>query len=939
MNRLRKITSIYGLAALLTAVLFFTQTWKTAAYYAEGHGFYSTLTKYADTIPARLKSNPVRNSPSLPQRQEPAEARPATNVPGQSSQVIDTIPVAGNDTARVAKIDTFNYKLSKDSLDAPIYYEAEDSAVVLVDTGKVFLYGKTKTNFKDIELKAPVVELDQETQIVTANGSRDSLGRTKERVQFVQGEQDFLSDQIQFNFKTQKGVTKNTFTKQEEIYLQASGSKKIGDTIYAGQGVITTCNYDDPHFGFRYNKIKMVTGKVAISGPIHPEFEKVPIPIYLPFGFFPLNRGRHSGFLPPQFTVNDQFGVGLEGMGYYKVLNDYFDVTLRTNLYSYGGWSADLRPTYRRRYRYSGAFSLKYQVTKFNFKGDPDYNKVKTFFITWNHAVDSKARPGTSFSANVSAGSTRFNQYVAYSPNLNLQNQMSSSISYSKNWKGKPYNLTLSANHNQNSRTRLVNLNIPNVGFSVSTLYPFQKKKMLGTPKWYEKLGIAYNGSFTNQISFIDTLTYGKNGVKPLLKYLLDTAYYSARHNVPITLALPPVLNGNVIISPGISYSQNWIQRTTDYTWNSTTKRVDTTFNKGLFIEQSTGFSLSFSTAVFGLFRFKKSRLMALRHVVRPSLSFNYTPDLNKKYLRSVQIDTTGRKLNYNAIGGSVYTYAGGRQFAGMSFTIDNNLEMKIRPKNDTTEAAKEGKKVKLIDGYGLTGSYNFMADSLNLSDISMYVRSTLFDKINITASGTLNPYQFDSAGYRIAKYAWQGGKFKPGRLSNAQVTVSTSFQSKPKDPEKEKQRQEQIDQTYANDPLLAADQQRLLDYMQQNPNEFVDFNVEWNLSLGFSLNFSERLKPDFSGFQREIFSSMNFSGGFNLAPKWKLTANGLYDLKDTKMQSLQLSISREMHCWQMSINVTPIGNFRFFNISISPKASILQDLKINRTRSFYTGE
>lgn len=939
MNRLRKISSIYCLTALFTAVLFFTQTWKTAAYYAGPGDFYSTLTKHRDTIPVKGNPKSLRNSPSLPVPQEPAEGRPAVNNPISATVPKDTIPSGKPDSITVSSIDTFSYKLSRDSLDAPIYYEAEDSAVVLVDTGKVFLYGKTKTNFKDIELGAPVLELDQETQLVTAVGSRDSAGRILERVRFVQGEQDFQSDQIQFNLKTQKGLTKNTFTKQEEIFLQAANSKKIGDTIYASNGVLSTCNYDEPHFGFRYSRIKLVTSKVAISGPIHPEFERVPIPIYLPFGFFPLNRGRHSGFLPPQFTVNDQFGLGLEGMGYYKVLNDYFDVTLRTNIYSYGGWSFDIRPTYRKRYRYNGAFSLKYQNTKFNFKGDPDFNRVKTFFVTWNHAVDSRARPGTTFSGNVSAGSTKYNQYVAYSPNLNLQNQLSSSIAYSKTWTGKPYNLTLSANHNQNSRTRLVNLNIPNVGFTVSTLYPFQKKKLLGTPKWYEKLGIAYNGSFTNSVSFYDTLTYGKNGIKPLLKYLLDTAYYSARHNVPITLALPPVLNGNVIISPGISYSQNWIQRTTDYTWNDVTKKVDTAFNKGLFIEQSTGFSLSFSTAVFGLFRFKNSRLMALRHVVRPSLSFSFTPDLNKQYLRTVQVDTTGRTLNYNAIGGSVYTYAGGRKFAGMSFSIDNNLEMKLRPKNDTSEAAKEGKKVKLIDGYGITGSYNLLLDSLNLSDISMYVRSTLFDKINITASGVLNPYQFDSSGYRIAKYAWQGGKFKPGRLTSGTVSISTSFQSKPKDPEKEKKRQEEIEQTYADDPLLAADQQRLLDYMQQNPNEFVDFNVDWNLSVGLSLNFSERLKADYSGFQKDIYSSLNFSGGFNLAPKWKLSANGLYDLKDTKLQSLQLSISREMHCWQMSINVTPVGNFRFFNISISPKASILQDLKINRTRSFYSGE
>ncbi|MBI1341854.1 MAG: LPS-assembly protein LptD [Terrimonas sp.] len=920
---------------MLTTVLFFTQTWKTAAHIAYHTGFDSTLTFIKDTIPPKKQVKKNIQPLSVLNENNPAVSNIPNTNNNLSAAVIDTVPVLPSDSVQpIQKIDSFSLKLSKDSLDAPIYYEAEDSAVVVVDSGKVFLYGKTKTNYQDIELTAPRVEMDQETMIITAVNSKDSNGVTRERARFVEGEQDFQSDTIRYNMKTQKGLTNNTYTKSDEMYIQADKFKKIGTIVYASHGVITTCNYDDPHFGFRYDKIKIVNNKVAISGPIHPEFEKVPIPIYLPFGFFPLSKGRHSGLLPPQFTVNDQFGIGLEGIGYYKVLNDYIDIKSTANIYSYGGWAVEVAPSYRKLYRYSGRLSFRYQSTKFNFKGDPDFNKTKTFFVNWSHSVDSRARPGTSFSANVSAGSTKFNQYVAYSPNLNFQNQVSSSITYAKSWQGKPYNLTLSANHSQNNRTRLINLNLPNIGFSVSTLYPFQRKKMLGTPKWYEKLGIAYNGSFTNSISFYDTLTYGKNGVKPFLKYLLDTAYYSARHNIPITLSLPPILNGNVIISPGISYGQNWIQRTTTYAWNDVAKRVDTSFNKGLFIEQTASFSLGFSTAVYGTFQFKKSRIIALRHVVRPTIGFSYTPDLNKNYLKTVKVDTANRTVNYNAIGGGTYLYASSRKFAGMNFSIDNNLEMKLRSKKDTGENAI--KKVKLIDGYGFTGNYNFLQDSLNLSDISFYLRSTLFEKINISASATLNPYQYDSRGFKTRKYAWQGGKFKPGRISGGSLSMSTSFQSKPKDPEKEKQKQKEIQESYSNDPLLQADQQRLMDYMQQNPNEFVDFNIDWNLNLSLSLYFSERLKPDYSGFEREITSSVNFSGGFNLSPKWKLSANGFYDLKQTKLQTFQLSIAREMHCWQMSINVTPVGPYRFFNISINPKASILQDLKINRTRSFY---
>ena len=273
------------------------------------------------------------------------------------------------------KIDTFAFKVSKDSLDAPVNYEAEDSAVVMINQKKILLYGKTKTNYKDIELTAPRVELDQETQILTAYNSVDSLGDIVERANFKQAESSFQSDTIRFNFKTQKGLTKNTFTQSGETFIQGDYVKKISPTtMYAKHGVMTTCDFDDPHFGFRYNKIKIINKKLAMSGPIHPEFEGVPVPIYLPFGIFPLSTGRHSGLLAPSLETNEQYGLGLINGGYYKVINQYWDIMLRTKIYSYGGWAATLSPTYRKRYKYRGGLNFSVQSTKINFKGDPDYN-------------------------------------------------------------------------------------------------------------------------------------------------------------------------------------------------------------------------------------------------------------------------------------------------------------------------------------------------------------------------------------------------------------------------------------------------------------------------------------------------------------------------------------------------------------------------------------
>src|SRR5215218_769777 len=485
MTELRKF-SLKNRCFTFTAIAFCVAiTWKSEARRTLPREIYSTLT--SDTIPGLKKNQrdtiPSRDSGRLVQK--------------DTTRLTDTIPPT-------QRIDSFSLKMSKDTLDAPVNYEAEGSAVLLVKEKKFWLYGKTKTVYKDITLTAPKVVIDQQTSIVTAYSSRDSMGIVETRARLQQGtDQRFESDTITYNFKSQKGLTKNTYTKQDEMWVQAADIKKIdANTTFAKHVIMTTCDYNDPHFGFVSNKGKFVNRKVSITRPIHPEFEGVPIPIYLPFGIFPLNPGRHSGLLPPTFAVNEQYGIGLEGLGYYHVLNDYLDATVRTNIYSYGGWMLNLTPTYRKRYKYNGAFNISLVRTKINFKGDPDYSLTKTFNISWNHSVDSRAKPGTNFSANVNAGSTKYNRYVPNSPIRNITNNQASSINYSKTWTGKPYNLTLSANQNQNSNTHVMNITLPDASFSVTTINPFQRKEIIGSKKWYENIGVGYTGVVRNQLAF-----------------------------------------------------------------------------------------------------------------------------------------------------------------------------------------------------------------------------------------------------------------------------------------------------------------------------------------------------------------------------------------------------------------------------------------------------
>ncbi|ULQ57663.1 LPS-assembly protein LptD [Flavihumibacter rivuli] len=840
----------------------------------------------------------------------------------------DTVPLQPNkDTVpvQVQKVDTLNVKVSADSLDAPVRYSASDSMVLEVPTKKITLYNKATTKYKDLDMSAYKIELDQPTQLVVATYTTDSLGQQQGKPHFVQGESNMDADSIIYNFKTQKGITKSTYTQQGEMFVYGERIKKVSvNDFYAQYGRFTTCNLDTPHFSFRTKKLKLVNKKVAVTGPIHPEFEGVPVPIYLPFGFFPLSSGRHSGILPPQFTANEQFGLGLEGLGYYKVLNDYFDLMIRGDIYSYGGYRAVLTPTYRKRYRYQGQLNLAYQSTRIlSNSGKADFETNKSFNIRWNHSADSKARPGTTFQASVNAGSTQYNQFVGVNPNINFTNQLYSSIYYTKNWDNR-FNLTLNAGHDQNSRTRLINIRLPEGSFTVNNFYPLQKKEFVGEPKWYEKLGIGLNSQFRNQVSFYDSAFS--------FSQLIDTLQWGAQHTVPITLALPAL--GPVQISPGMSYNERWYAQQFVRSWNPTKEGLDTSITKGFFTARDVAFSIALNTAIFGKFENfgKNSRIRAIRHVIRPSVSANYKPDLNGKDHYTTQIDTLGNKFRFSKYDGSLYGAFSEGTFGGMSFTLDNNLEMKVRDKKDTS--AEAIKKVRLIDGFGISGSYNFLADSFKLSTFNVYLRSTLFEKVNFTASANIDPYKTDSRGFRIDEYAWSGGNFSLGRITSGNIAVSTSFRSK----EKKKVEKAQDDLVKSGAlPMTMDEQQAQLNYIRNNPAEFADFNIPWSLNVSFSLSFFSRLKNDYSGYQTELNSSINLSGDFNLTPKWKMGANTFYDFRSTSIQQLTMFLSRELHCWQLGINITPVGLYRSFNITINPKSGLLRDLRVNRSRYFYT--
>lgn len=893
------------------------------------------------------KNKAVKNSTTG--KQNPLQAPVQTVTDSVTAPQAETVAEISGDTMGLIqkrdtpeipalKTDTFNVKVSKDSLDAPIFYHAEDSMVMEVPKKRIILYGKqTNAKYQDNELTSPGIVYDQKNNMITAVHKRDSTGKVIASPTFKQGELITVSDSIAFNPKTGKGLSKGTYTKQDEMYVYGERIKKIdSSSFFAFKARITTCNLDTPHFAFVSKKIKFINQKFAVTGPVHPEFEGVPIPVVLPFGIYPMYQGRHSGLIAPSFTSNDQYGLALENLGYYKVINEYWDVTARGTFYSYGGWTLSVSPRYYRRYRYTGNFNIDIQRLKIGFKGDPDFSLNKSFKVRWTHSMDSKARPGVTFSASVDAGSTSFDRNTPNNPVRNFNNILTSSINYAKVWKDKPFNLSLQANHTQNSNTKLVSITLPSANFNLNTIYPLRRKEAAGSFKWYENIGIALNTVFLNQTSFYDvsdedTITSKLADSRPVFTQITKNMLWGARHSVPITLALPSL--GVVQISPGVSYNETWYQRKVSYKWNEAEKKVDTTATRGLYTAREMSFSLGASTRLFGMFAFgKDSKVKAIRHEIRPTFSISYKPDMNGKYFRSVQTDSLLSFRQYNIYEGNLNGAYGAGEFGGISFGIDNNIQMKVRDRKDTSE--KADKKITLIDGLAINGSYNFLIDSFQLSNLNLSARSNLFNKINITVSGTLDPYQYDSTR-RISRLVWKDKIATLGRLTNANVSLSTSFRGG----DQKEQTQKRQSLSNAVNPytgMALTEEQQEAAYISNNPADYTDFSIPWSIQVGLSFRYQSFFSPAAKGFVKSTNADMNAGGSLALTPKWQISMNGTYNFSTKEVGMVSMSIAREMHCWQMSISITPVGRYKFFSVIISPKSALLRDIKVNRTRYFY---
>lgn len=817
----------------------------------------------------------------------------------------DSVPASLSNSLQhsdTLRIDADTLVASDNSLKSKIKYHAKDSILADLQNETVHLYGEATVDYEDLHLEANYIKINMGQKELFAEGTLDSLGKLTGSPKYSQGAQEFRSNALRYNFETKKGRISYVITQEGDGYIHGEVVKKDPENnFYIKNGQYTTCNLDTPHYSIASNKLKVISNNKIVTGPAYLTIEQVPTPLFIPFGFFPNKKGRASGLIFPAFGESAERGFYFQHLGYYFGFNDNFNLALTTDLYTKGSYTVDAATVYKKRYRYSGNLRLSYAYSINSERELPDFSNQKDFHVYWTHSQDPKANPNRSFNANVSAGSSKYYQNTISSVNNFLSNTFQSSVAYARTFPDKPFNLGVSVNHSQNIITKDIRITAPDVSFNVSRISPFKRKKSASIQRWYEKIGTSYSLRATNYIQTKDTLLFKDESLKEFKNGI--------QHTIPLSTSFKVLKY--FTMSPSASYTERWYFKTTQYDWDSESQKIDTfTVNK-FTAARDYQFSTGLSTRIYGMYQMKKGPVSAVRHVMTPSASFNYRPDFSQAhygYYKTIQADTSGRTLNYSIFQNTVYGGPSGGKFGALSFGLDNNLEMKVRTKSDTGATEK---KIKLLESFRLGANYNLIADSMKWSPVSISARTTLFNRIGINFGGTLNPYAVDEFNRDFDKYLVdQTGKLF--RLTNANVSMSFSLAKQKQKTSTKYTRQE-------------------LDYIYRHPEEYVDFDVPYNLSVSYTYSFSRQ-----GNLSSVTNQSASINGDLSLTPQWKVGFNSWYDLVDGRFTNFGVNIFRDLHCWEMRLNWIPFGFQESYNFQINVKSPILQDLKLIKRKDFY---
>ncbi len=896
------------------------------------------------------------------------EARAQRPRRGQNTDFSSQIAVkkvAEPDSVQLARLDSLHRAdslftadslslMEQTSLDQPAFSTARDSVVEVFSDGKrlIYYYGDVSVKYGDMSLTAERMEYDMSTGTVHAFGVLDTLtGEWKGQPEMKQGNKTYNMEDLRYNFNTRKARITNMTTKEDDGLLHGKNIKMQEDnSISISKGRYTVCDAEEPHYYLKLLNAKVVTkpSQKIVFGPANLVVADVNIPfIGLPYGFVPKRPQRATGMLMPSFGQETARGFYMRDAGMYFVFGDYFDLSVTGDLYSLGSWAVDVNSRYRVNYKFNGSLSLTYSDDKTGEKGSADFSETKNFGFRWSHAQDPKSHPGTTFSASVNFSSPSNSKYNSHSVNEALQNQVSSSISWGRNFNGKA-NLTVNALHSQNSRDSSYTFTLPSVNFSVSTFYPFKRKNRVGKEKFYEKISFGYSMALQNKIGF--------KASEFLQDGFFDRFKNGMTHNFSIGLPSFTLLR-YLNFTPSVSYGQNWFFRTTDYVFNPETNSVEAQesaqFSK-FGITQTYSGSISMSTRIYGTFNFGGyHKLQAIRHVISPSVSMSFTPDLATHmngYRTLVYVDTLGveKQYEYNRYAGQLNSPPGRGRSATMSWSLGNNLEAKVRDFADTTGTGT--KKLKLIDQFNIRSGYNFLADSLKMNTLSMNVSTTLFNKVNISASANFDPYGLNDKGARINKFAilqHQG----LARFTNASASLSYSISGEGKSDGNDGSGGmggSKASGEGGSGGVQGAANSYIRNYTHPITGEYIpggwvyytNPNVPWSVSFSysFSCNRSFVLNQDTKLLDKKdnITQTLNINGNIKLTPRLSMNATSGFDLQAKKITTTQLSATYDLHCFTMSVSWVPTGQWQSYNFLFRANASALADLLRFKKSSSY---
>ncbi len=846
---------------------------------------------------------------------QPVQAQTKTTIP------TDTTLTKGNIDSlskNQSSTDSLSLNPKKQAIDVPIKYTAKDSIVYDIIRSKVYLYNKAEVYYGDISLKADYVVIDQLKKTVYAQGVKDSTGKIVGKPIFVDAGQTYNSEEMMYNFETKKGKIKEVTTQEGQGYLLANDVKKNEyNEVFIKNGKFTTCNLPEPHFYIALTKAKNIEDK-TVSGPAYLVVEDVPLPLALPFGFFPRKSGRSSGILMPEIGEDRELGFFLRNGGYYIGINDFVDISLRADIYSRGSFGFSALSRYNVKYKYNGSFASNFTDRRFGEPNTLSYIRNKDFSIRWNHNQDPKARPGTRFSALVNIA-TRNNYRNNITTNIQsiTQNNLNSSVSFSKTWEGTPFSLNGSMTHAQNLTDGMVSLGLPSLSFNMSRIFPFESKNSVGAQKWYHKIGVSYTADALNRIDTYDSLLFRREVLKDFKNGVI--------HRIPVSTSFN--LFKYFTFSPFANYNERWYFNSIRKSWDGTQVLTDTIqgFNRSM--EYNGGLSLT--TRIYGMFPVNKAGIVAVRHVLTPSVSYSYRPDFSKSsfgYYQQVQSDSTGATSLYSIFenNNALFGSPGGGKSSLLSFNIDNNLEMKVKKETDTGSVIR---KIRLFDSFRMTGNYNLAADSLKFSDISFVARTVLFERVNIDVSAVYDLYTLktDTFGrtFTVNEFEYKKNK-RLARLISANLSIGTSL-----NPDAFKSKASKDQKQVPKNKYDYAE----FEMINRAPQYYVDWSIPWNVAISYILSYNRPLLTS------STQQSVNFNGDISITKKWKIGFTSGYDFTNKEITPTSLNIYRDLHCWDLAINWIPFGTFQRYSVDLKVRASILQDLKLSRRREFYERE